>query len=71
MCAESQFPLNFQLAVVHATLVAGEAKLTEKATATGASTGDGVEATELYPDMNYVTVEEYLDSLPCPTPMTA
>nr|CAB3473256.1 unnamed protein product [Digitaria exilis] len=59
----SPFPLNFQLAVLHATLVAGEANLTDKATATGASTGERVEATELYPDMNYMTVEEYLDGL--------
>ncbi|PUZ56330.1 hypothetical protein GQ55_5G287400 [Panicum hallii var. hallii] len=61
---ESPFPLNFQLAVVHATLVAREAKLTEKTTTNGASSGDEVEATALYPDMNYVTVEHYLDSLP-------
>jgi len=52
---ESQFPLNFQLAVVHATLVAGEAKLTAKTTTNGASSSKGVEATELYPDMNCMT----------------
>ncbi|CAL4956295.1 unnamed protein product [Urochloa decumbens] len=61
---ESSFPLNFQLAVVHATIVAGETKLSEKATATGALINEAVEAMELYPDMNYVTVEEYLDGLP-------
>nr|CAB3473254.1 unnamed protein product [Digitaria exilis] len=59
----SPFPLNFQLAVLHATLVAGEAKLTAMAAATVASTGVGVEAIELYPDMSYVTVEDYLDGL--------
>ena len=66
MCAESSFPLNFQLAVVHATLVAGEAKLTENTSSNGPSSseGEGVEATELYPDMNCMTVEQYLDSLP-------
>ncbi|CAL4949352.1 unnamed protein product [Urochloa decumbens] len=61
---ESSFPLNFQLAVVHATIVAGETKLSEKATSTGASISEAVEATEIYPDMNYVCVEEYLDGLP-------
>ncbi|TVU20939.1 hypothetical protein EJB05_30545, partial [Eragrostis curvula] len=58
---ESSFPLNFQLAVVHWTLVAKEPKLREKGI--GASARDEVEATELYPDMKYITVEEYLDSL--------
>ncbi|CAO2179631.1 unnamed protein product [Urochloa humidicola] len=61
---ESPFPLNLQLAVVHATIVAGETKLSEKATTTGASTGEAVEATELYPGMNYINVKEYLDGLP-------
>nr|CAB3473255.1 unnamed protein product [Digitaria exilis] len=59
----SPFLLNFQLAVLHATLVAGEAKLTAMAGATVASTGVGVEAIELYPDMSYVTVEDYMDGL--------
>ncbi|TVU20940.1 hypothetical protein EJB05_30546, partial [Eragrostis curvula] len=58
---ESPSPLNFQLGVVHWTLLSKEPKLREKPT--GASAGEEVEATELYPDMKYITVEEYLDSL--------
>ncbi|CAN6197958.1 unnamed protein product [Urochloa humidicola] len=59
---ESPFPLNFQLAIVHAALVVGEAKLREKATASVCA-GVGVEATELYPDMKYITIEECVDGL--------
>jgi len=55
--AESAFPLNFQLAIVHASLVVGEAKMREKVTASVANTV-GLEATELYPDTKYVTIEE-------------
>lgn len=54
--AESPFPLNFQLAMVHLTLVAGACEQTINASV-------GVEATQLYPDMKFVTVEEYLDGL--------
>ena len=57
--AESAFPLNFQLAIVHASLVVGEAKMREKVTASVANTV-GLEATELYPDMKYVTIEELM-----------
>ncbi|XP_051224000.1 phenylcoumaran benzylic ether reductase PT1 [Lolium perenne] len=54
---EAPFPLNFQLAMVHSTLVHA-----------GACEGAidpavGVEATRLYPDVKYVTMEGYLDSL--------
>ncbi|CAO2183764.1 unnamed protein product [Urochloa humidicola] len=60
----SSFPLNFQFAMMHATIVAGEAKVSKEATTTEISTDESVEATDLYPDMKYVTVEEYLDGLP-------
>ncbi|KAL6627099.1 hypothetical protein ACP70R_030825 [Stipagrostis hirtigluma subsp. patula] len=60
----SSFPLNFQLAVLHAVLVAGEAKLREKATGAGASAEEEVEATQLYPNIKYTTIQEYLDRLP-------
>ncbi|GJN31921.1 hypothetical protein PR202_gb20378 [Eleusine coracana subsp. coracana] len=59
---ESRFPLNFQLAVVHWTLVATKPKVHEEVT--GALAGDEVEATELYPELKYITVEEFLGSLP-------
>ncbi|GJN05290.1 hypothetical protein PR202_ga22908 [Eleusine coracana subsp. coracana] len=62
LLVESQFPLNFQLAVVHWTLVATKPKVHEKVT--GALAGDEVEATELYPELKYITVEEFLGSLP-------
>ncbi|XP_015626983.1 isoflavone reductase-like protein [Oryza sativa Japonica Group] len=51
----SPFPLNFQLAIVHSALLPGVASCGQTAVR--------VEATELYPDMEYVTVEEYFDSL--------
>uniref|UniRef100_A0A0E0FJ84 NmrA-like domain-containing protein n=1 Tax=Oryza nivara TaxID=4536 RepID=A0A0E0FJ84_ORYNI len=53
--AASPFPLNFQLAIVHSALLPGVASCGQTAV--------GVEATELYPDMEYVTVEEYIDGL--------
>lgn len=56
------FPLNFQLAIVYAVLVVGEAKLREEVTASLSNTV-GPEATELYPDMEYVTIEECIDGL--------
>lgn len=52
----SPFPLNLQLAMVHWTLVAGACARTIGASA-------GVEATHLYPDMKFVTVDEYLGGL--------
>lgn len=54
---DAPFPLNFQLAMVHSTLVhAGAFMDTFDASV-------GVEATELYPEVKFVTVEEYLDGL--------
>lgn len=53
---ESPPPLNFQLAMVHATVAAGACDQTVDESA-------GVEATELYPDVTYVTVHEYFDGL--------
>ncbi|TVU25419.1 hypothetical protein EJB05_27914, partial [Eragrostis curvula] len=53
---ESPFPLNFQLAMVHATVAAGVCDQTIHESA-------GVEATQLYPDFNFVTVHDYMDSL--------
>ncbi|CAM0913894.1 unnamed protein product [Alopecurus aequalis] len=54
---EAPFPLNFQLAMVHSTLVHSGALM---------DTFDaslGVEATQLYPEVKFVTVEEYLNGL--------
>ncbi|KAK1663505.1 hypothetical protein QYE76_051664 [Lolium multiflorum] len=54
---EAPFPLNFQLAMVHSTLVHAQA-------CDGAiDQAVGVEATRLYPDFKYVTMEGYLDGL--------
>ncbi|CAL4952622.1 unnamed protein product [Urochloa decumbens] len=54
---ESPFPLNLQLAIVHATLVGqGHNKQKKKKLA-------DVEATQLYPDMSYITVQDCLDAL--------
>uniref|UniRef100_A0ACD5XWM2 Uncharacterized protein n=1 Tax=Avena sativa TaxID=4498 RepID=A0ACD5XWM2_AVESA len=54
---EAPFPLNFQLAMVHSTLVhAGSFMDTFDASV-------GVEAAQLYPDVQFVTVEEYLDGI--------
>jgi phenylcoumaran benzylic ether reductase len=53
---ESSFPLNFQLAMVHAMVAAGGCDKTINASA-------GVEATKLYPDVKFITIDDYLDSL--------
>ncbi|CAM0145492.1 unnamed protein product [Urochloa decumbens] len=56
---ESPFPLNLQLAIVHATLVGqGHTKHKKKLAAAA-----DVEATQLYPDMSYITVQDCLDAL--------
>ncbi|KAL6839507.1 hypothetical protein ACP4OV_030777 [Aristida adscensionis] len=62
----SSFPLNFQLAIVHASFVVpGGAMRREKAAGGGVSpAGVDVEATELYPDIKYITGEQFLDRLP-------
>ncbi|KQK03496.1 isoflavone reductase homolog PCBER isoform X2 [Brachypodium distachyon] len=54
---ESPFPLNFQLAMVHSTVVHPGA--CEEAVDAAVK----VEATLLYPDVEFITVEEYLDGL--------
>uniref|UniRef100_A0A0D9UYT8 NmrA-like domain-containing protein n=1 Tax=Leersia perrieri TaxID=77586 RepID=A0A0D9UYT8_9ORYZ len=59
----SPFPLNFQLAMVHWTFLAETLEFEQITVSNDASDDDGVEATVLYPDMKYVTVEEYLDNL--------
>lgn len=55
--AEAPFPLNFQLAMVHSTLVHGGAG--ERAVDPAVD----VEATQLYPNIQFATVEECLDGL--------
>jgi phenylcoumaran benzylic ether reductase len=57
---ESSFPLNFQLAMV----AAGGCDKTINASA-------GVEATKLYPDVKFITIDDYLDSLVKTTTNTA
>uniref|UniRef100_N1R014 NmrA-like domain-containing protein n=1 Tax=Aegilops tauschii TaxID=37682 RepID=N1R014_AEGTA len=54
---EAPFPLNFQLAMVHSTLVHGGAG--ERAVDPAVD----VEATQLYPNIQFATVEECLDGL--------
>ncbi|KAF2949319.1 isoflavone reductase homolog IRL [Oryza sativa Japonica Group] len=53
---EAPFPVNFQLAMVHSTLVAGVCEQT-------INPDVGAEATELYPEMDFLTVDSYLDAL--------
>jgi uncharacterized protein YbjT (DUF2867 family) len=52
----SPMPLSLQLAMVHATVAAGVCQQTVDAST-------GVEATELYPDVKFVTVQDYLSAL--------
>ncbi|TVU32570.1 hypothetical protein EJB05_24303, partial [Eragrostis curvula] len=54
---ESPFPLNFQLAMVHVTVAAGDFEQTT------IDPSIGVEATQLYPDVKFTTVNDYLDAL--------
>lgn len=69
---ESPFPLNFQLAIVHASFIAaGRAPSTKRNIHTKDSHGetmtqgvDDVDATQLYPGISYITVKDYLDALP-------
>ncbi|KAK4384566.1 Isoflavone reductase-like protein, partial [Sesamum angolense] len=51
---ESPVPINFFLAINHAIFVKGDHTYFD-------ITPFGVEASELYPDVEYTTVEEYLD----------
>lgn len=48
-------PLNIILAINHSVFVNGDQTYFE------IEASFGVEATELYPDVKYTTVEEYLD----------
>ncbi|KAF0917571.1 hypothetical protein E2562_020946 [Oryza meyeriana var. granulata] len=59
----SPFPLNFQLAMVHSTLLARAPSCKKNTIGGDAFDDNGVEATELYPDMKFVTVEEYINGL--------
>ena len=54
-CAESPIPLNIILAIGHAGYVRGEQAGFEIDPAMG------VDASELYPDVKYTTVDEYLN----------
>ncbi|PON74012.1 Hopanoid-associated sugar epimerase [Trema orientale] len=51
---ESTFPLNLILSIGHATFVKGDASIFKT------EDPSGVDATELYPDVKYTTVDEYL-----------
>lgn len=53
--ADSPIPLNIILAIAHATFVKGDQTSFE----IDPSAAE-LEASELYPDVNYTTVEEYL-----------
>lgn len=53
--AESPIPINVLLAINHSVFVKGDN------TNFKIEPSFGVEASELYPDVKYTTVEEYLD----------
>lgn len=53
--AESPIPINVILAINHSVFVKGDHTNFE------IEPSFGVEASELYPDVKYTTVEEYLD----------
>uniref|UniRef100_A0A0D9UVU2 NmrA-like domain-containing protein n=1 Tax=Leersia perrieri TaxID=77586 RepID=A0A0D9UVU2_9ORYZ len=53
---ESPIPLNILLSIAHAAYIRGE-------TTTPLDPATDLEATELYPDVKYTTVDEYLDRL--------
>lgn len=52
---ESPFPINIVLAINHSIFVKGDQTYFE------IEPSFGVEASELYPDVKYTTVDEYLD----------
>nr|XP_048334605.1 phenylcoumaran benzylic ether reductase Pyrc5-like isoform X2 [Ziziphus jujuba var. spinosa] len=54
---ESSFPLNLLLSLCHSVF------LKEDATSFEVQASFGVEASELYPEVKYTTIKEYLDSL--------
>ncbi|KAJ3684888.1 hypothetical protein LUZ61_014052 [Rhynchospora tenuis] len=53
----SSSPLNFQLSIAYSAYINGEQ------TNFNIDPSDTVEATELYPEVDYITVEEFMDSL--------
>lgn len=55
--AEASFPLNFILSIGHATHIQGEQSKLE------VDPSSGVDASELYPDVKYTTVDDYLNRL--------
>ena len=52
---ESSSPLNLNLSIVHSAFVKGDLTNFE------IKASFGVEASELYPEVKYTTVDEYLD----------
>lgn len=55
--AESAIPLNIRMSISHSVWVKGDHTNFE------IDPSFGVEATELYPDVKYTTVDEYLNKL--------
>lgn len=54
-CTESPIPINVVLAINHSAFVKGDHTNFE------IEPSFGVKASELYPDVTYTTVEDYLD----------
>lgn len=55
-CAEATYPLNLMLAFDYSIFVKGDHKANQEIEAS-----IGLEATKLYPDVKYTTVDEYLN----------
>ena len=55
--AESPFPINLDLAVSYSAFVKGDSTNFE------IEASFGVEASELYPEVKYTTVDKFLDQL--------
>ena len=55
MIPESPMPVNFLLAINHSAFIKGDQTYYE------VNPTLGVEATQLYPDVNYTTVDDYLN----------
>ncbi|KAK7406726.1 hypothetical protein VNO78_08356 [Psophocarpus tetragonolobus] len=53
---ESPFPANFMLAICHSVMIKGDC------TAHEIDPSSGVEASELYPEVKYTTVDQYLNA---------
>lgn len=56
LVAESEIPLNIVLSIAHAGYIRGE-------TTTPLDPATAVEATQLFPDVQYTTVDDYLNRL--------